>query len=258
MTEPLLQVRNLECRYGPVTALRGVSFDVAAGSIVTILGANGAGKSTLLQAIAGILQPHRGSIRLAGARLEGSHADEAVRRGLVLVPEGRQVFPLLSVGENLALGAYARRGAGLGEDLEPVLSYFPILRERWKQDGGALSGGEQQMLAIARGIMARPRVLLLDEPSLGLSPRLVAEIFAIVERLRRERGLAVLLVEQNAVSALALADRGHVMEAGRIVLSGSARQLQADDRVQEVYFGAGGRAPAGGRRPPGRRRKTWN
>ena len=194
----LLQVRNLESFYGPIVAIRGVSLDVPKGGIVAVLGANGAGKTTLLRTISGIMDPEKGEIRLSGEPIERGDPDRIVRKGIVHVPEGREVFPLLTVGENLAMGAYTRHDDGVDEDLEMVFGYFPILGERLRQAAGTLSGGQQQMLAIARGLMARPKVMLLDEPSLGLSPILVRDIFSIIRRLNEERGVAMLLVEQNA------------------------------------------------------------
>ena len=255
MSEALLQVRNLECFYGPVMAIRGVSLDVPEGRIVTVLGANGAGKTTLLKTVSGVMDPAKGDIRLAGASIAGSDPDRIVRKGVVHVPEGREMFPLLSVDENLAMGAYTRRDSGVGADREMVFEYFPILRERLRQTAGTLSGGQQQMLAIARALMARPRVMLLDEPSLGLSPLLVGDIFAIVRRLNAERGVTMLLVEQNARVALDIADCGYVMELGRIVMEGPAERLRQSRDIQEFYLGAEQRSLRGERR--WKRRKAW-
>ena len=255
MTEALLQVRNLECYYGPVAALRGVSIDVQDGNVVAILGANGAGKSTLLRTISGIMDPARGRIRLQGESIARCNPDRMVRMGLVHVPEGREIFPLLSVSDNLAMGAYTRSDRLVGEDLDLVFDYFPVLRSRVRQFGGLLSGGEQQMLAIARGLMARPRILLLDEPSLGLSPILVRDISAIIRRMNRERGITILIVEQNANMALDIADRGYVMETGRIVLEGPAHRLRQSRDIQEFYLGARSTGRRGERR--WKRRKTW-
>ena len=251
----LLRVRNLESFHGPIMALRGVSLDVAAGSIVAVLGANGAGKTTLLRTISGIMDPEKGEVLLAGESIAGSDPDRIVRKGVVHVPEGREVFPLLSVGENLAMGAWTRTDADVGEDLEMVLGYFPALKERLRQAAGTLSGGQQQMLAIARGLMARPKIVLLDEPSLGLSPRLVRDIYAIIRRLNEERGVAMLLVEQNARAALDVADSGYVMEVGRIVMNGPAERLGRSRDVQEFYLGGQERSLRGERR--WKRRKTW-
>ena len=251
----LLQVRNLESFYGPIVAIRGVSLDVPKGGIVAVLGANGAGKTTLLRTISGIMDPEKGEIRLSGEPIERGDPDRIVRKGVVHVPEGREVFPLLTVGENLAMGAYTRHDDGVDEDLEMVFGYFPILGERLRQAAGTLSGGEQQMLAIARGLMARPKVMLLDEPSLGLSPILVRDIFSIIRRLNEERGVAMLVVEQNARAALDVADYGYVMEVGRIVMDGPAERLRRSRDIQEFYLGARERSQRGERR--WKRRKTW-
>ena len=253
---PLLTVHNLETSYGPVMALKGVSLSVPEGSIVSVLGANGAGKTTLMRTISGALIPRKGSLRYRGKRIDGMEPDRLVREGIVHVPEGREVFPFMSVAENLAMGAYTRRDrANLAADLGMVHEYFPVLAQRRNQDAGTLSGGEQQMLAIARGLMARPGLMLLDEPSLGLSPVLVTEIFNIIRRLNQEQGLTIVLVEQNARAALAVAHHGYVLETGRIVMDGPAERLMAADDVREFYLG---RAPEGGRgRRRWRRRKTW-
>ena len=254
-TSPLLQVRNLETSYGPIAALRGVSLDVPEGRIVAVLGANGAGKTTLLKSISGVLVPDKGSIGLSGESIEGDDPERIVRRGVVHVPEGREVFPLLSVEENLAMGAYTRTDDAIGEDMEMVFGYFPILRERLRQAAGTLSGGQQQMLAIARGLMARPRVLLMDEPSLGLAPIVVSDIFAVIRRLKTDRSVTMLLVEQNVGAALDVADYGYVMEVGRIVMDGPAGRLRQSRDIQEFYLGAQERSQRGERR--WKRRKTW-
>ena len=251
----LLRVRNLESFHGPIMALRGVSLDVSEGRIVAVLGANGAGKTTLLRTISGIMDPEKGEVLLAGESITGSEPDRIVRKGVVHVPEGREVFPLLTVGENLAMGAYTRADDGVDEDLETVLGYFPALRERLRQAAGTLSGGQQQMLAIARALMARPRIMLLDEPSLGLSPVLVRDIYAIIRRLNEERGVAMLLVEQNARAALDVADSGYVMEIGRIVMDGSVERLRRSGDIQEFYLGGRERSLESARR--WKRRKTW-
>ena len=255
MSGALLEVRNLESFYGPVMAIRGVSIDVPEGSIVTVMGANGAGKTTLLRTISGVMDPEKGEVRLAGESIARREPDRVVRRGVVHVPEGREVFPLLTVAENLAMGAYTRADGGVDEDLEMVFGYFPVLRERLCQSAGTLSGGQQQMLAIARGLMARPRVMLLDEPSLGLSPILVRDIFSIIRRLNGERGVTMLLVEQNARAALDVADFGYVMEAGRVVMDGPAGRLRRSRDVREFYLGAQERGQRSERR--WKRRKTW-
>lgn len=257
MSSPaLLEVRNLEAFYGPVMALRGVSIDVPEGKVVAILGANGAGKTTLMKTISGALSPRKGSITLGGEAIHGKEPDVLVRKGVAHVPEGREVFPFLSVAENLTMGAYIRRDkAGIRDDLEMVYDYFPILKERRQQAAGTLSGGQQQMLAIGRGLMSRPRVMLLDEPSLGLSPLLVQEIFAIIRRLNHEQNVTLVLVEQNAQVALNTADHGYVLETGRIVMDGTAESLLASDDIKEFYLGQS----AGDDRPEKRwkRKKTW-
>src|SRR5690606_35558864 len=214
----VLSVKNLESYYGPIMAIRGVSLEVREGQIVTVLGANGAGKTTLMKTISGVMDPEKGQILYQGRDIAGQSPDRIVRAGIVHVPEGREVFPLLTVEENLKMGAFTRSDAdGVRQDQEMVFSYFPILAQRRNQAAGTLSGGQQQMLAIGRGLMARPRLMLLDEPSLGLSPLLVKEIFQIIRRLNREQGVTMMLVEQNAKVALEVADYGYVMELGRIV-----------------------------------------
>ena len=233
----LLQVDGLRVAYGGIEALRGISFDVEDGAIVTLLGANGAGKTTTLRSISGLLRARAGSISFDGQRIEGLPAHEMVRLGISHVPEGRRIFPRMSVRENLLMGAYHRRD-DLSADIDRVYELFPVLRERNSQDGGTLSGGEQQMLAIGRALMARPRLLLLDEPSMGLAPMIVARIFEIIREIN-EQGTTVLLVEQNAAQALRLASRGYVLETGEIVMSDDASKLLADDRVRAAYLGEG-------------------
>jgi branched-chain amino acid transport system ATP-binding protein len=231
-----LELRGVEAGYGGALAVQGVSLTVPARSIVTLLGPNGAGKSTTLRAAAGLIRPRAGKILLDGERLDGLPADAVVRRGLALVPERRELFPSLPVLENLSLGAHTRRDrAAIAEDLEMCFALFPRLKERGAQPARTLSGGEQQMVAIARGLMSRPRYLLLDEPSLGLAPLLIEEIFRKLSDIRA-RGTAILLVEQNAAAALAVADRGYVIEAGQIRLEGTAADLAADDAVRETYL----------------------
>ena len=255
----LLDVRNLEAFYGPVMALRGVSIEVPEGSIVTILGANGAGKTTLMKTVSGALAPNKGNIQFRGQRIDGLEPDVMVKRGIAHVPEGREVFPFLGVAENLMMGAYTRRDrAEISRDIEMVYDYFPILRERRQQNAGTLSGGQQQMLAIGRGLMSRPSLMLLDEPSLGLSPLLVQEIFAIVRRLNQEQGVTILLVEQNAHVALQTADYGYVLETGRIVMAGAAEKLLDSDDIREFYLGQSadqGNDPRADKR--WKRKKTW-
>lgn len=236
--EVVLSLKNIESYYGPVMAIRGVSLEVREGQIVTVLGANGAGKTTLMKTISGVMDPEKGQIFYQGKDIAGSSPDRVVRSGIVHVPEGREVFPLLSVEENLKMGAYTRSdNEGIQRDQEMVFSYFPILKERRTQAAGTLSGGQQQMLAIGRGLMARPKLILLDEPSLGLSPLLVKEIFQIVRRLNREQGVTMMLVEQNAKVALEVADYGYVMELGRIVMADTAERLLQSKDVQEFYLG---------------------
>jgi branched-chain amino acid transport system ATP-binding protein len=227
----MLQVVDLHAYYGNIHTLRGVSLTVDEGEIVTLIGGNGAGKSTTLRAITGLVRPRQGRVLLRGEDLVGTKAHEIVGRGVAMVPEGRGVFARLSVQENLDLGAYSRKDRGsLAADLERVFALFPRLRERRKQVAGTLSGGEQQMLAMGRGLMARPRLLLLDEPSMGLAPILVEEIFAVIRQLNSERQTTILLVEQNAQAALDVAHRGYVLETGTIRLGGPAADLRSDPR----------------------------
>ena len=234
---PLLSVRDLEARYGDTRVLRGVTFEVAERGITTILGANGAGKTTTLRAVCGMVRT-AGEITLAGRRIEGRATEDVVRLGVAHVPEGRGTFVQLTVEENLRLGAYARRGRrDLAAELERVCRYFPVLAERRRQVAGTLSGGEQQMLAVARALMLRPRLLLLDEPSLGLAPLVVREIFRIIRTINREEGVSVLLVEQNASLALGLADHAYLMETGTVVMSGPAAQLRQNDAIRRAYLG---------------------
>ncbi len=235
----MLEVRNIETLYGLVMALRGVSLQLAEGRITAVLGANGAGKSTLIKTIMGLIedQPDKGAIWLDDKRIDHRDTEEIVRLGLAFVPEGRQVFAELTVQENLAMGAYTRRGAAVRADLERVYGLFPRLLERQRQLAGTLSGGEQQMLAIGRALMMRPRILFLDEPSLGLSPLLVREIFATIARVNAEDQTTILLVEQNANMALSVCHQGYVMENGRFVLAGSAAELANDPDVREFYLG---------------------
>jgi branched-chain amino acid transport system ATP-binding protein len=252
----LLEIRNLETFYGPIMAIRGVSLEVQQGQIVTVLGANGAGKTTLLKTISGIMDPEKGKIIFDGEEIQGLEPHQIVRRGIVHVPEGREVFPLLTVEDNLALGAYTRSDkAGIARSRDLVFSYFPILAERRGQEAGTLSGGQQQMLAIGRGLMLEPRIMLLDEPSLGLSPLLTQEIFAILKRLNTEVGMTMMLVEQNAAVALDLADQGYVMELGRIVMNDTADKLAASEDIQSFYLGHANEGQRGERR--WKKKKTW-
>jgi branched-chain amino acid transport system ATP-binding protein len=231
----VLSLETVEVGYGQIKALKGVTLKVSDGQIVALLGANGAGKSTTLRAISGLLRTSAGSIAIDGDRLDRLTPEEIVRRGVVQVPEGRRIFAGLSVHENLRMGAYCRDGS-LADDLARVYSYFPILDRRSKQAGGSLSGGEQQMLAIARALMARPRILLLDEPSLGLAPKLVAEIFKIIRTINAD-GVTVLLVEQNAYQALSIAHYSYVLRVGRVVLEGTAEELKDRNDVVRSYLG---------------------
>jgi branched-chain amino acid transport system ATP-binding protein len=232
---PLLDVRNIEVRYGAIAALKGISFEVREGEIVALLGANGAGKTTTQKTVSGMMRPAAGSITLDGKRIDGIPAHDLIRLGVCHVPEGRHVFPRMTVHENLEMGAFRFRTVDRNE-YERVLELFPRLRERIKQQAGTLSGGEQQMLAIGRALMGKPRLLLLDEPSMGLAPMIVAQIFDIIREIN-EAGVTVLLVEQNAAQALALANRGYVLETGEIVLQGSGQELLADERVRAAYLG---------------------
>jgi branched-chain amino acid transport system ATP-binding protein len=255
-TEPILELLNVESSYGPVQALRGVSLAVPEGRIVTVLGANGAGKSTILKTISGIIEPRKGQVKLAGAQIQGRSPDWIVRARVVHVPEGREVFPLLSVEDNLRMGAYTRTDRdGVARDLEAVFGYFPVLRMRARQEAGQLSGGQQQMLAIARALLAGPRVMLMDEPSLGLSPRLTKEIFEIVVRINRERGTSILLVEQNAHMALKVADYGYVLEVGRIVMEDTCARLAEKQDIREFYLGVKDSGVRGQRR--WKKKKQW-
>lgn len=252
----VLTLANVESSYGPIRAIRGVSLKVAKGSIVTVLGSNGAGKTTILKTISGILDPTKGTVEFKGEDITAKDPALIVQRGLSHVPEGREVFPLLSVHDNLMMGAYTRRDRdGVARDVEAVYGYFPILRERAKQDAGLLSGGQQQMLAISRALMAAPELMLLDEPSLGLSPRLTREIFEIVIRINRERGTTLLLVEQNANMALNVADHGYVLENGRIVMEDTCERLREKEDIKEFYLGMKDSGVRGERR--WKKKKTW-
>jgi branched-chain amino acid transport system ATP-binding protein len=233
----LLQVDGIRVAYGGIEALRGVSFEVDQGEIVTLLGANGAGKTTTLRTVSGLLRPKAGTISFEGQRIDTVPPHMMVRLGIGHVPEGRRIFPRMSVRENLLMGAY-HRNASSDEDMDRVYELFPVLRERQSQDGGTLSGGEQQMLAIGRALMGRPRLLLLDEPSMGLAPMIVTRIFDIIREINQQ-GTTVLLVEQNAAQALRLATRGYVLETGEGVMSDDASKLLADDRIREAYLGEG-------------------
>jgi branched-chain amino acid transport system ATP-binding protein len=252
----ILKLSNVESAYGPIRAIRGVSLQVTKGQIATVLGSNGAGKTTILKTISGILDPNKGAVEFKGQDITALDPAAIVQRGLSHVPEGREVFPLLSVHDNLMMGAYTRRDRdGVARDLEAVYGYFPILRERRLQNAGLLSGGQQQMLAISRALMAAPELMLLDEPSLGLSPRLTREIFEIVIRINRERGTTLLLVEQNANMALNVADHGYVLENGRIVMDDRCDRLREKDDIKEFYLGMKDAGVRGERR--WKKKKTW-
>jgi len=254
---PILQLKNVESSYGPVKAIRGVSLSVKAGSIVTVLGSNGAGKSTILKTISGIIDPQKGSVLFRGQPIQKLDPARIVRLGVVQVPEGREIFPFLTVGENLLMGAYTRPAAekaAVGKDMEMVFSYFPILRERVTQPAGQLSGGQQQMLAISRALLAQPDIILLDEPSLGLSPKLTREIFEIVVRINREHGVTLLIVEQNAMVALKYGDYGYVLENGRIVMEDTCMALLEKEDIKEFYLGMKDSGVRGTRRW---KKKNW-
>ena len=232
----MLKVQGLHVYYDAIHAVKGISFSVERGEMVTLLGANGAGKTTTLKTISGLLRPRSGNIELEGCSLGGAEPHEIVRLGVAHVPEGRKIFPRLTVLENLKTGGYTRRASSIGEDLDNVFALFPRLKERRKQIAGTLSGGEQQMLAIGRGLMARPKLLLLDEPSMGLAPFLVEQIFDTIRAINRE-GVTILLVEQNAAMALAFSQRGYVLETGTVILEGKAGDLASNDLVRQAYLG---------------------
>ncbi len=256
MADALLEVSNVETYYGPIVAIRGVSFAVPRGAIVTILGANGAGKTTILKTVSGVMDAQKGTVTFAGRQIQGMDPDKVMRLGLSHVPEGRELFPLLTVRENLRMGAYTRKDTeGIAQDTERVYEYFPVLRARADQRAGQLSGGEQQMLSISRALMARPKMMLLDEPSLGLAPKLVKEIFDIIVRINRERGVTVLLVEQNANMALHIAAYGYVLEVGRIVMEDTCARLLDKEDIKEFYLGLKESGVRGTRR--WKRKKMW-
>jgi len=238
--QPILRLANIESCYGPITAIRGITLDLMRGQIVAVLGANGAGKTSILKTISGVLDPLKGTIEFEGRKIQSMEPDKVVRLGISHVPEGREIFPFLSVRDNLRMGAYIRNDQQqIAADIEKAFNYFPVLRERQDQVAGQLSGGQQQMLAISRALMSRPKVLLLDEPSLGLSPLLVKEIFAIIRRLNAEEGVSILLVEQNARMALETAHYGYVLEVGRVVKHDTCANLIQSDQIREFYLGHG-------------------
>jgi branched-chain amino acid transport system ATP-binding protein len=230
-----LEIKNLSAGYGPIQVLQSLNLRVEPGELISVIGPNGAGKSTLLRTISGLIRPTSGSVVFDGKQIEKMPADQIVRQGLIHVPEGRRIFSRLSVLENLEMGAYTRRDA-IAKDLDDVFGLFPRLAERRSQKAGTLSGGEQQMLAIGRALLSKPKLLVLDEPSMGLAPLIVRSIFEIIQKIRAQ-GVMVLLVEQNALQALSLADRGYVLENGRIVLEGSAKDLLASEAVRRSYLG---------------------
>ncbi|MBV9251418.1 MAG: ABC transporter ATP-binding protein [Acetobacteraceae bacterium] len=257
MSEALLNVTAIETFYGPIQAIRGVSLDVAPGQIVTVLGANGAGKTTVLRTISGVLDPERGQVMFQGRDIAHMSPDQVMRLGICHVPEGREVFPFLTVHENLVMGAYTRHNKHeIAQDMELCFAYFPRLQERQHQRAGLLSGGEQQMLAIGRALMGRPKLLLLDEPSLGLSPLLVQQIFGIIRRINQEQGVAILLVEQNAHMALQTADYGYVLEVGRIMMADHCAKLAQTDMIKEFYLGQKETGIRGQRR--WKRKRLWH
>ena len=233
---PILKVDNINVYYGAIHAIKGISFEVNAGEIVTLIGANGAGKSTTLQTVSGLLHSRTGSIEFLGESLMGIPAHKVVSKGLAQVPEGRRVFLQMTVEENLEMGAYTRSGSGIDTDLEKVYTYFPRLMERRRQIAGTLSGGEQQMLAMGRALMSRPKLLMLDEPSMGLAPILVEQIFEIIQNLNKN-GSTILLVEQNAQMALSVAHRGYVLETGRVVTTGTGEELIESPEIKKAYLG---------------------
>lgn len=257
-SQPILQLNNIESNYGPIRAISGISLRIMAGSIVAVLGSNGAGKSTILKTISGIIDPQKGAVLFRDQPIQKRDPAWIVRQGIVQVPEGREIFPFLTVRENLLMGAYTRPGSAkveVAEDIATVYGYFPLLRERENQPAGQLSGGQQQMLAISRALLARPTLMLLDEPSLGLSPKLTIEIFEIIQRINRERGVTILVVEQNARVALKYADYGYVLEVGRIVMEDTCAALREKDDIKEFYLGIKDAGLRGSRR--WKKKKNW-
>ena len=251
----ILEIKNIETYYGPVMAIRGVSMDIPKGKIVSLLGGNGAGKTTVLKTISGAMEPQKGSITYNGEDILNKDPDVIARMGIAHVPEGREVFPFLNVDENLRMGAFSRSDNKIQQDIDMVYDYFPVLKDLIKSQAVNLSGGQQQMLAIGRALMLRPELMLLDEPSLGLSPRLVQEISEIIKRLNDEQNVTVLLVEQNAKMALEVGDYGYVMEVGRIVMEDDCARLREATDIQEFYLGMKDQGVRGRRR--WKQRKTW-
>ena len=251
----MLIAKNIESYYGPIAAIKGLTMEIQSGKITVVLGANGAGKTTVLKSISGSIELQKGKITFNEVDITNKDPDETAQLGIAHVPEGREVFPFLSVQENLLLGAYSRKDRLVREDLEMVYDYFPILKEKSRQRAMLLSGGQQQMLAIGRGLMLRPEIMMLDEPSLGLSPKLVSEISSIIQKLNLERKITILLVEQNARLALSLGDYGYIMEAGRIVMEDTCEKLKQSPDIQEFYLGMKDSGQRGTRR--WKQRKTW-
>ncbi|MBO6556817.1 MAG: ABC transporter ATP-binding protein [Pseudomonadales bacterium] len=251
----VLELTNIETYYGPIMAIRGVSLEAKEGEISVLLGANGAGKTTVLKTISGAMEPQKGKITFRDREIQGVDPDQTARMGIAHVPEGREVFPFLTVEENLQMGAFSRGDSEVQQDMEMVYDYFPVLAEKAKQQSAYLSGGQQQMLAIGRALMLRPSMMLLDEPSLGLSPRLVSEIAEIIERVNREQNMTILLVEQNAKMALDIGHYGYVMEVGRIVMEDTCERLKSSQDIQEFYLGVKDEGVRGRRR--WKQRKTW-
>lgn len=251
----ILELTNIETYYGPIMAIRGISLEAKEGAISVLLGANGAGKTTVLKTISGAMEPQKGKITFRDQEIQGVDPDQTARMGIAHVPEGREVFPFLTVAENLQMGAFSRKDAEVQSDMEMVYDYFPILAEKANQQSAYLSGGQQQMLAIGRALMLRPSMMLLDEPSLGLSPRLVSEIAEIIERVNREQNITILLVEQNAKMALDIGHYGYVMEVGRIVMEDTCERLKSSQDIQEFYLGVKDEGVRGRRR--WKQRKTW-
>ncbi|MFH1350763.1 MAG: ABC transporter ATP-binding protein [Pseudomonadota bacterium] len=252
----LLELANIETYYGPVNAIKGISLSIDEGEIRTILGANGAGKTTILRTISGLIKPEKGSIRFLGKEIQNLRPDRIVRLGISHVPEGREIFPDLTVLENLRMGAFvSTEREDLKKNLELIFEYFPVLRDRGKQRAGTLSGGEQQMLAIGRALLSRPKLMLFDEPSLGLSPKLVKQIFRVIKSIHERQGSSILLIEQNARAALKIASYGYILEAGRVVLDGSTASLLENEDVREFYLGIKETSPKGFKR--WKRKKRW-
>jgi branched-chain amino acid transport system ATP-binding protein len=257
MTTPLLETRNLETFYGPIMAIAGVSIEVQKGQIVTILGANGAGKTTLMKTTSGALDCRKGQVLFEGNEIQNQDPDIVARMGIAHVPEGREVFPFLSVHENLLMGAYGRSDKqDIEDDYKTVYDYFPDLEQKRNDMAGYLSGGQQQMLAIGRAIMSRPKLIILDEPSLGLSPLLVQVIYNIIKRINEEKGITIILVEQNAHMALGISDFGYIMEVGRVVLTGTREELLNNKDIQEFYLGQAQEESVRGEQR-WKKRKTW-